>query len=131
MLVVVRVAVGSPNVEYHWEHLVRVPWRQMYELVDDGLLGSLHLYNLRYQEVSELRWLFKAADASNQFDNKPPSFTIYSKCDKIIPAFCYLLYSLRTTQSALAIAASKSISSSSSCAIILPRQESDDTSSMT
>lgn len=35
-----RGVVGSPNVGYHWEHLVLVPWRQMFELVGVGLLGN-------------------------------------------------------------------------------------------
>jgi hypothetical protein len=34
---VVRVAVGSLNVGYDWENLDRVPWHQMYELIDVGL----------------------------------------------------------------------------------------------
>ena len=89
----------TPNAEIHVEQLARVYWQPMYELVDDLLLGNIYNYSIKVRGYNSTTLL-------------------YNRCKIQNPAFCYA-YTLCTTQSALTIAASKSISASSSHATIL------------
>ena len=105
----VVVAAGSPNVGYHLDHLVQVPWHPMYELEDVGLLGK-SIY-ISYIQSSCFGWRLSIAN--------PDSGTMTTQIVRRRRRRQSTPYtSLRTTQSALAIAASKSISISSSSAMI-------------